>query len=569
MSWGEQMESTGVSGNSVAQATQAIGQPIRSGRFVVKVAESDEELEQLHRLNYQTFVDELPQHAETGNGQLVDKFHDKNTYFVAMIDDHAVGMLAVHDRPPFSIADKMSDPETLLQLGPRPLEVRLMAIDPKHRATKLFAALGYAVFQYARRGQYSHMLISGFVDRLRMYQRIGFRELGPPVRSGGVLFVPMVAMMDEMSQRFMDKAARLQSEFEPEAFDAAPSLVALTPGPAQLSPAVTRALHADQLSHRSELFGQMFARVRRRLASLTGADVALFNGSGTLANDIIAATIAADSQLGKGLVLVNGEFGRRLTNQAARAGLTFSTLQWQWAQPWELDRVDSLLAAHEDIDWVWAVHLESSTGMLNDVVSLGEVVKRHQRRLCLDCTSGLGAVPVDFSDVHLATGVANKSLGGVAGVSMVFAHPGSLVEVDQQQIGPYFDVVDAMQTAGPRFTFPSAPVLALDAALQVYAEDARRAARYEQYAELGRYIRGQLRGVGLPPLVDEPHASPIITTFVLDAGKSPGQLIERCRRKGFAIGGGSGYLRERNWCQLATMGDLSIDDCRPVFQYLA
>jgi len=533
------------------------------------LAESDEELEQLHRLNYQTFVDELPQHAETGNGQLVDKFHDKNIYFVALSDGRAVGMLAVHDRPPFSIEDKMSDPESLLTLGARPLEVRLMAIDPEHRATKLFAALGYAVFQYARRNHYSHMLISGFVDRLRMYQRLGFRELGPPVRSGGVVFVPMVAMIDAMPQRIMEDAARLQSQFEPEAFDAVPPLVALTPGPAQLSPTVSQALHADQLSHRSELFGQMFARVRRRLASLTGADVALFNGSGTLANDIIAATLAADSQLGKGLVLVNGEFGRRLTRQAERAGLDFSTLQWRWAQPWELDRVDALLDAHEDIDWVWAVHLESSTGMLNDVASLGELVRRHQRRLCLDCTSSLGAVPVDFSDVHLATGVANKSLGGVAGVSMVFAHTESLVEVDQQQIGPYLDVVDALQTPGPRYTFPSQPVFALDAALQVYTEDARRAARYEQYAELGRYVRSQLRSVGLPPLVDEPHASPIITTFVLDTGRSPGQLIERCRRRGFAIGGASGYLRERNWCQVATMGDLNVDDCRPLFQYLA
>ncbi len=39
-----------------------------------KVASEKWEFEQIHELNYQTFVDEIPQHQENEQGRLVDKF---------------------------------------------------------------------------------------------------------------------------------------------------------------------------------------------------------------------------------------------------------------------------------------------------------------------------------------------------------------------------------------------------------------------------------------------------------------------------------------------------------------
>ena len=49
---------------------------LRVGRYVFKRAEDEHELEAIHRLNYQTFVREIPQHADTGSGRLVDRLHD-------------------------------------------------------------------------------------------------------------------------------------------------------------------------------------------------------------------------------------------------------------------------------------------------------------------------------------------------------------------------------------------------------------------------------------------------------------------------------------------------------------
>src|SRR5947208_15947168 len=66
---------------------------LRLGRYRFKLAETAAEFEQVHRLNYRTFVREIPQHADSGDGSLVDKFHDKNTYILALRDDQIVGMM--------------------------------------------------------------------------------------------------------------------------------------------------------------------------------------------------------------------------------------------------------------------------------------------------------------------------------------------------------------------------------------------------------------------------------------------------------------------------------------------
>ena len=89
---------------------------------------------------------------------------------------------------------------------------------------------------------------------------------------------------------------------------------------------------------------------------MVGGDsrVALFCGSGTLANDVVAATLASDRTAGAGLILVNGEFGARLVRQARRFRLEYRVLRWPWGRPWDLDAVARTLAAERNVGWVWA-----------------------------------------------------------------------------------------------------------------------------------------------------------------------------------------------------------------------
>jgi len=171
---------------------------LRLGRYVVKTAETDEEFAQIHRLNYRTFVQEIGQHIEASDGSLVDKFHEKNTYILAMREGRLVGMLSAHDQPPFSIASRLAKPELIRRPGMKPLEVRLLAIEPEERHSPVIAMLVYQLFRFGREHGHTHFVISGVTDQIDLYKHIGFEALGPAVGRSGVQFVPMIASLDRV-----------------------------------------------------------------------------------------------------------------------------------------------------------------------------------------------------------------------------------------------------------------------------------------------------------------------------------------------------------------------------------
>ena len=490
------------------------------GSYVFKRAETRQEFEQIHQLNFRTFVHEIPQHSDPGTGRLVDKFHDKSAYFIVVREGRVVGMVSSHDQPPFSVADRLPDPEILERPGTRPLEVRLLALEPDTRNSTVFFGLMWSLYEHARANGYTHLYISGLREREMLYKRLGFEVIGAPVASGQASFIPMVLTIGQLPKR----ARRVKHLWESHMQRVTPSRatpVCLLPGPVTIAPAVSHAFHQPPIYHRGPEFIGLFQKVRRSLGELVGGrDVALFNGSGTLANEAVASALAAGPQRGRGILLVNGEFGQRLARQATRFGLQPRILEWPWGQPWDMDEVESALAEEPAGSWVWGVHLESSTGVLNDLSGLVQLATAREVRVCLDCISSLGAVPLDLQNVYLATGATGKSLGSYAGVAIVFADAAQLAGLDMCNVPSYFDIPAVLASEGPRFTFPSPSLMALDAALAAYAGSDKAQAHFDHYRRLGAYDRHQLRRVALAPLAAEDVACPVVTTFAHPAGET-------------------------------------------------
>jgi aspartate aminotransferase-like enzyme len=322
-------------------------------------------------------------------------------------------------------------------------------------------------------------------------------------------------------------------------------MISLMPGPVEIDAKVRAVFCQAPLSHRSEDFIRRFEGVRATLATMTGArHVALMNGSGTLANEAVASCLE-----GPGVVLVNGEFGGRLAKQAQRWNLPARIVEWPWGVPWDLNRVSEELSGAR---WVWATHLETSTGMVNDVPGLVALARSRGVRVALDCISSLGAVPVDLTDVWLASGVSGKALGSYAGVAIIFASEEPQLT---RPVPTYLDVAEALRTEGSCFTFPSPLLLALAEALR----------QRRDYAPLGDLVRRRLREIGIEPMVEGPVAAPVVTTFV---PPEPG-FLDRCHDLGYRIGGESGYLAARGLVQIATMGAVFTGQINTLFDQLS
>ena len=167
-------------------------------RYRFKQAETPDEFEQIFRLNHAVFASELEQHPTQPGERLVDKFHDKNRYVIALAGDQIIGMIAVNGQPPFSVAAKLADPSALDSYG-RLLEVRLLAVEPAHRNGVVMAGLMLGVYEHAR--DFDAMVISGHVEKAGIYHELGFRDLGPPVPSGEAMYVPMAIRVTDLAER--------------------------------------------------------------------------------------------------------------------------------------------------------------------------------------------------------------------------------------------------------------------------------------------------------------------------------------------------------------------------------
>ena len=523
--------------------------------MVFKEATARDEIVQLHRLNYQTFSEELKQYERNDSEVLIDRFHEKNRYFIAVDGRHVRGMISINNDVPFSIEKRLPQGAEVGQMFRSPCEVRLLAIEPGFRNSMVLAGLFWQVYSAARRERRSHMLISGLADRSGMYQALGFRELGPAVASGEASYIPMAMDLEdadvcEKSKRFAGWWNRRKMTDE----------VMLLPGPVQIAPTVRDAFAKLPMSHREDAFIEIYQEVRGRLSMLAGGmQAALLTGSGTLANDIVGACLRARFGDRRGIVLANGEFGERLVRQARSAGLEFTPLTWQWSEPWDHKRIEEEM--DREAEWVWGVHLETSTGRLNDMRRLAAQARHAGAEVAADCVSSLGAVPLDGLNLQFASGVSGKALGAYAGLAFIFARNGTLEESFFERLPAYFNIREAIRQREPLFTLPSPQLLALASVLAMHyatVDDAMR--RFRHYAELGAWTRAELRARGCELVTGECSAAPTICTFPM-----PERAEESCRELGFRIAYESRYLRDRRWGQISVMGDLNAEMIWPVF----
>lgn len=156
-----------------------------------KVASEPDEFEQIHRLNYETFVEEIPQHPANPERRLVDRFHAENTYLIALHGPALAGMVAVRDRRPFSLDAKLPDLDRYLPRHQSLCELRLLAVARAYRSPRVFQGLLAQLAAVADARGYDLAVISGTVRQLGLYAALGFTAFGPLVGQEPALFQPL------------------------------------------------------------------------------------------------------------------------------------------------------------------------------------------------------------------------------------------------------------------------------------------------------------------------------------------------------------------------------------------
>jgi len=318
----------------------------------------------------------------------------------------------------------------------------------------------------------------------------------------------------------------------------------LTPGPLTTSREVKSVMVHDWGS-RDEAFLGINREVLARLPEIVNAvDTHVtvpMQGSGTFAVEAMLTTFVPAGA--KCLVLINGAYGKRAKKILDIAGRGTVVHETPEDTPPDLAAIDAMLAGDSDISHVFAVHCETTSGVLNPVAEIGELVERHGRRLLIDAMSAFGALPLDAQATRFDAVAAssNKCIEGLPGLGFVICRREALEVTEGNATTLVLDLHDQWQnfvkTGQFRFTPPIHIIVSFHQALTEFFEEGGQPGRGGRYARNAEVLISGMRKLGFTTLLPDDLQAPIIVTFHMP--KDPAFVFQtfydRLRDLGYVI----------------------------------
>lgn len=300
--------------------------------------------------------------------------------------------------------------------------------------------------------------------------------------------------------------------------------ILLTPGPLTTTAATKQAMLRDWGS-RDAHFIALNASVRERLVAIVhgqGTHVCVpLQGSGTFAVEAAIGTLVPKN--GKALVLINGAYGKRMARILDTMGRAYATYETAEDTPPDPAAVDRMLAADPAVTHVLAVHCETTSGILNPIEKIADVVATRGRRLLIDAMSALGAIPLDARATPFEAVIAssNKNLEGVPGMGFAIIRKDALEAAKGNAHSLSLDLYDQWVSMEAnkqwRFTPPTHVIAAFAKALDQFEAEGGVTGRGARYARNCRALVDGMRAMGFETLLPDSLQAPIIVTFKMPA----------------------------------------------------
>jgi alanine-glyoxylate transaminase / serine-glyoxylate transaminase / serine-pyruvate transaminase len=343
------------------------------------------------------------------------------------------------------------------------------------------------------------------------------------------------------------------------------------PGPTTIPDEVLRAMHRPAVDMYSAPLIALTDSLLRDLSQLfrTAGRSYIYIANGHGAWEAVLTNVLSKGD--KILTLESGRFALDWGDAASRLGVEVEVLKGDWRRAVRPDEVEGRLREDKEgtIKAILAVQIDTSSGVLNDIAAIGQVIKtaRHDALLMVDAVASLGCVPfeMDAWGVDVAMSGSQKGLMTPPGLSFVAAN--DRAREAHQKAGlrsPYWDWTARdgdshyQKYAG---TPPEHLMFALRQALDMLFEEGLDNVflRHRLLAEaVRRAVAVWQKGKAIEFNIAEPgERSDAVTTVLMGDGHNPGQLQDYCNTKcGVVLGAGFGKMKGKAF-RIAHMGHLN------------
>jgi aspartate aminotransferase-like enzyme len=335
-----------------------------------------------------------------------------------------------------------------------------------------------------------------------------------------------------------------------------------TPGPTEVRPEILKELATPQIHHRSPEFSELYAGIQRKLQQVlfTGNPVLLFTSSSTGAMESAVTNLVAKRCLN----LVNGAFSKRWHEIAAGNGVPCDAFEIPWDVALKPEMVDEQLATGK-YDAVTLVFNETSTGMLNPLPEISEVVQRYPDVfLLVDAVSGMAGAKIetDAWKIDFVLAGVQKAFALPAGLAVAAVSERAFERAKSVPPRSYYFSLPLMHKSHLKNQTPSTPAIPHMYALDAQLDDMLSEGidnRFARHARLARIVQSWAKK-HFDIFPEEGYWSPTLTCVSNTKGIGVAGLIKTLADEyNLRIASGYGDMKEKTF-RIAHMGDAQVDE---------
>jgi aspartate aminotransferase-like enzyme len=343
------------------------------------------------------------------------------------------------------------------------------------------------------------------------------------------------------------------------------------PGPVEVSQTTLAAMTGPMIGHRSGDFKALYRSVYPGLQQLFETTQPVFISTSS-AWGIMEGAIR--NVVRKGVLnCMCGAFSDKWFDVSKRCGKHAVPLQVEWGQPIDPSEVDAQLATGQ-FDAVTLIHNETSTGLVNPLKEISDVVRKYPEVIfVVDTVSSFSALPIPMDElgIDLMLTGSQKALALPPGMSLFAASDAAFQRAAQlNDRGYYFDLLEFRKNAED-FMTPSTPTIphiyALRSKLEeIFAEGLQN--RYLRHIQTNRVVHDWVNASGFEFFAKEGYRSVTLTCIKNNRQIDVAALAKRVREEhGFQIDGGYGKIKGKSF-RISNMGDETVETMKPLLDAL-
>jgi len=321
----------------------------------------------------------------------------------------------------------------------------------------------------------------------------------------------------------------------------------LTPGPTPIPTEIAFAEAKPIIHHRTSEFAAIFGEVAQGLKYVfcTQNDVLIMASSGTGAMESSVVNLLSPGD--EAIVAQSGNFGERWVKLLSAYGIKPIIVDTEWGKAVNPNEIEKALKANPDVKAVYTTHVETSTGVVNDIETIGKIVYLSHAVLVVDAISGLVGqeLKTDAWHVDVVVTGSQKGLMLAPGLAFVSVSKKAWLLAENAKLPRFYWDWRKMKKSLSDNETPFTPAITLIVALAESIKMIKAAGLENMQKEckvMAAATRAGMVAIGMELFAQRPCE--VVTSACVPDGVEGGKIVKLLREEfGISIAGGQGPLK--------------------------